>query len=238
MPRIITALFENRGTAERALQALIETGTARDRIAIIGEKHATGTEVAPSRPPAPNENVTAALRDLALPAEDTQLFEAGLRRGCALVSARVDGGDVDQAIQALEMFDPVDLDRRSEEWLRSGAGAAASARESVDVGGPLGAGLTAGSGQGNTNLESVPGMGTMADDTLGLGTADLRTSEMGLSDQGRSAIPAGGRRAEERAGAPGVNELAAPGIENPNPDLHRREMSGIGRVRRYVRGEG
>src|SRR5215210_1657892 len=75
MPRIITALFENRGAAERALQALIETGTARDRIAIIGEKHATGTEVAPSRPPAPNENVTAALRDLALPAEDTQLFE-------------------------------------------------------------------------------------------------------------------------------------------------------------------
>ena len=81
MPRIITALYEDRGAAERALQALIETGTARDRIAIIGEKHATGTEVAPSRPPAPDENVTAALRGLALPGEDTRLFEAGLRRG-------------------------------------------------------------------------------------------------------------------------------------------------------------
>ena len=135
------------------------------------------------------------------------------------------------------MFNPVDLDRRSQEWLRGGAGATASARSGVDVGEPLGAGLTAGSGQGDTNLESVPGMGTMADNTSGLGTADLRTSEMGLSDQGRSSIPAGGRRAEERAGAPGVDELAA-GVENPNPDLHRREMSGIGRVRRYVRGEG
>jgi hypothetical protein len=237
MPRIITALYEDRGAAERALQALIETGTARDRIAIIGEKHATGTEVAPSRPPAPDENVTAALRGLALPGEDMRLFEAGLRRGCALVSVRVDGGDVDRAIQTLEMFDPVDLDRRSQEWLRGGAGATASARSGVDVGEPLGAGLTAGSGQGDTNLESVPGMGTMADNTSGLGTADLRTSEMGLSDQGRSSIPAGGRRAEERAGAPGVDELAA-GVENPNPDLHRREMSGIGRVRRYVRGEG
>src|SRR5215213_5055438 len=101
MPRIITALFEDRGAAERALQALIEIGTARDRIAIIGEKHATGTEVAPSRPPAPDENVTAALRGLALPGEDTRLFEAGLRRGCALVSVRVDGGDVDRAIQTL-----------------------------------------------------------------------------------------------------------------------------------------
>ena len=161
MPRIITALYEDRGAAERALQALIETGTARDRIAIIGEKHATGTEVAPSRPPAPDENVTAALRGLALPGEDTRLFEAGLRRGCALVSVRVDGGDVDRAIQTLEMFDPVDLDRRSQEWLRGGAGATASARSGVDVGEPLGAGLTAGSGQGDTNLESVPGMGTM-----------------------------------------------------------------------------
>ena len=206
MPRIITALFEDRGAAERALQALIETGVARDRIAIVGERHATGTEVAPSRPPAPNEDVIAALHDLDLPDEDTRLFQEGLRRGCALVSARVGSDAAEQAIRVLEMFDPVDLDRRSEEWLR-GAGAA-GAREGVDVGGPLGTGLTAGSGQGNTNLESVPGMGTMADDTSTLGTADLRTSELGLSDQGRSAIPAGDRRTEERAGAPGVNELA------------------------------
>ena len=234
MPRIITALYETRAAAERALQALMETGVARDRIAIVGERHATGTEVAPSRAPASNENVVTALRDLALPREDAQLFEAGLRRGYVLVSARVEGGDIDRAVQTLEMFDPVDLDRQSAALL-GGAGSQAGAGGGVDVGGPLGAGLTAGSGQGNTNLESVPGMGTMADDTSGLGTADLRTSEKGLSDQGRSAVPAGDRRTEERAGAPGVNELAAPGIENPNPDLHRREMSGVGRVRRYVR---
>jgi len=234
MPRIITALFEDRGAAERALQALIETGTARDRIAIIGERHATGTEVAPTRPNAPNENVIAALRDLALPGEDTRMFEAGLRRGCALVSVRVDSGDIERAVQVLEMFDPVDLDRRSEEWLQGGE-ATAGGREGVDVGGPLGAGLTAGSGQGNTNLESVPGMGMMGDDTSSLGTADLRTSEMSLSDQGRSSVPAGDRRTEERAGAPGVNELATTGVGNANPDLHRREMSGVGRVRRYMR---
>lgn len=163
------------------------------------------------------------------------MFEAGLRRGCALVSVRIDSGNVEQAVRVLEMFDPVDLDRRSEEWRQGGA--TAGAREGVDVGGPLGAGLTAGSGQGNTNIESVPGMGGMSGDTSALGTADLRTSEMSLSDQGRSTVAAGDRRTEERAGAPGVNELATPGIGNPNPDLHRREMSG-GRVRRYVRDGG
>ena len=77
----------------------------------------------------------------------------------------------------------------------------------MDVGAPLGAGLTAGMGQGNTNLESMPGAGTMADDTSTLGTADLRTDEMGAGDQGRSTGAVGGRRSEERAGAPGVREL-------------------------------
>jgi hypothetical protein len=58
---------------------------------------------------------------------------------------------------------------------------------------------------------------------------------MSLSDQGRSSVPADDRRTEERAGAPGVNELATTGVGNANPDLHRREMSGVGRVRRYMR---
>jgi hypothetical protein len=48
----------------------------------------------------------------------------------------------------------------------------------------------------------------MADDTSTLGTADLRTDEMSTGDQGRSAVPVGARRSEERAGAPGVRELA------------------------------
>ena len=64
-------------------------------------------------------------------------------------------------------------------------------------------------GQGNTNLESVPGTGAMAGDTSTLGTADLRTDEMSTGDQGRSTVALGDRRSEERAGAPGVRELGA-----------------------------
>lgn len=38
MPHILAALFPDHPTAQRALQALLETGVARDRIAIIGEE--------------------------------------------------------------------------------------------------------------------------------------------------------------------------------------------------------
>src|SRR3712207_7360793 len=81
---------------------------------------------------------------------------------------------------------PADLDRRTE--AASGRTAAGAPQGGVDVGAPLGAGLTAGMGQGNTNLESMPGAGAMADDTSTLGTADLRTGEMSTGDQGRSAV--------------------------------------------------
>ena len=37
MPRIVTALFEDRAAAQRALQALMEAGVTRDRIALVGE---------------------------------------------------------------------------------------------------------------------------------------------------------------------------------------------------------
>jgi hypothetical protein len=221
MPRIVTALFETRAAAERALQALMETGVARDRIAIVGERHAASTELAPTRPSAPDENVLSALRDLALPGEDTRLFQEGLRRGCALVTVRVDQGDFGQAIQTLEMFDPVDLDRRSAEWLTSGAAAAGAG---VDVGGPLGAGLTAGAAAGLSNVSATPGMETLTQDTTALGTADLHTAEMSLSNEGLSAMATGGQRANERAGAPGVTELGAPNRE-PVPGLGARGVS-------------
>ena len=36
MPRIVAALFEDQAAAQRALQAMLGTGVARDRIAITG----------------------------------------------------------------------------------------------------------------------------------------------------------------------------------------------------------
>jgi hypothetical protein len=204
MPSTIAALFDDAGRAEEALQALITAGLTGHRTALIRpEIHAT--ELTPFRDPASGQ---AALgpEGSALPLEDRAAFEAGLRRGGAVLIADI-VRDPEEAARIVETFGPADLDGRTEA-LRHGA-AGSGAGEGVDVGAPLGAGLTAGMGLGNTNLDSLPGAGMLADDPSTLGTADLRADEMSTGNGGRSAVPTGGRRAEARAGAPGVRELRA-----------------------------
>jgi len=254
MPQIIAALFEDRARADRALQALLEAGVARDRIAIVGER--SGPEAASAegfRELSARDDTLADLHDLPLPDEDLEVFEHGLRRGRLLVTARVDRDAIGEAIRVVEMFDPLDLDRESEAWSREPDRAAG-----VDVGGALAAGLTAGMGPGTTNTAAVPGMGAMTDRTDDVGSADLRTTEgrqSGEADLGLTSTTATGhRREEERSGRPGVLDLGhgggeaslatkmAPGTGptasargNAKPDLYRRETVRIGRVRAYIR---
>ncbi len=205
MARTIAALFDDPGRAEGALQALMTAGLSGHRSALIRPKvHAS--ELTPFRDPSGAGAAAGGLLGSAVPPGDRALFEDGLRRGGSVLVVEV-LRDPEEAVRIIETFEPADLDSRAEEWREKAGGGGIG--EGVDVGAPLGAGLTAGMGQGNTNLESMPGAGMMADDTSALGTADLRTDEMSTGDQGRSAVPAGARRSEERAGAPGVNELRA-----------------------------
>jgi hypothetical protein len=250
MPHIVTALFENHAQAQRALQAMMEAGVTRDRIALIGR--APGSEVSSIsgfRELSARDDTLVQLHDLPLPDEDLREFEQGLRRGCTLLSARVERSDLDEAIHVIDMFDPLDLDRHSREWSRDEQ----RGERGVDAGAPLGAGLTGGTSGAGTNVESAPGMSAMADDPSVLGTSDRQTDEAGLADKGRSTMPTGQRRAEERAGAPGVLELGAQGDVqlaakvtpnaagtagmglNAEPDLFRRETNRSGRVRAYSR---
>lgn len=250
MPHIVTALFENHAQAQRALQAMMEAGVTRDRIALVGDGH--GSEVSSIsgfRELSARDDTLVQLHDLPLPEEDLRLFEQGVRNGCSLLSARVERSNLDEAIRVIEMFDPLDLDRHSREW----GGDEPRRGQGIDVGAPLGAGLTGGTSGAGTNVESAPGMSAMADDPSVLGTSDRQTGEAGLADQGRSTMPTGQRRAEERAGAPGVLELGAKrdaGLAarvtpnaagtagmglNAEPDLFRRETNRSGRVRAYSR---
>ncbi len=255
MPHIIAALFRDQAGAQAALQALMESGVARDRIAIVGESE--GGEVSSIsgfRELSARDDVMAELHDLPLPEEDLHVFEHGLRRGHVLMSARVDRDNMDAAMRVIDLFEPLDVDHESEGWLREPGGQAAAG---ADVGGPLAAGITAGTGPGQTNTAAVPGMGTMTDRTDDLGSADLRTAEAGQpgpSDLGLSSTTATGhRREEERAGRPGVMEMdqspdaslatkmapgtggTASGRGNAKPDLYRRDSVRMGRVRAYSR---
>jgi hypothetical protein len=251
MPRIITALFRDVSTAQSALQAMLQSGLARDRIAVIGADH--GHEVSSIsgfRELSARDDDLAALHDLNLPEDELRGFESALARGGAVISARVEAGDMEQAIQTLEMFDLVDLDDATEarRGQGGGSGGAGAGLRGADTGGPLGAGITGGALAGSSNTAAMPGVGQMAGGASDLGSADLRAGDASLDDMGRSALPASGdRRAEERAGAPGVLEMgraggapmtagtSSPGVSGGAPA--RREPRPGSRVRVYATGE-
>lgn len=239
MPRTITALFHDAAAADRALEGVIASGIARDRIAIVGEDRHPASELAPTRT-RPERPSTRQLAQLRLPPEDERLFAEGLRRGHVMVSVGVDDRDTDRCIEVLEMFDPVDLDRRSSEWLSAHGGGSGG----TGPGAPLAAGLSAGGQGGQTNTATLPGMGQLTGDGSALGTGDLRTTEakdaQGTAD---TTVPVtGDTRAENRAGAPGVGQLSAAspsgGASGGPLDSARRDTSRGGRVRTYTGGEG
>lgn len=171
-----------------------------------------------------------ALHDLNLPAEDLHIFQHGLRSGCTLIAARVDRDDMEEASRVLEMFDPVDLDSSSREWL----GADGGRDEGADLGAPLAAGITGGTQAGQTNTGSLPGMGQMAEATDDLGSADLRAGEGQPNAGAQTTTGTGARRSDERADREGVNELAAASQPSPDqPGLMQRHMNRGGRIWAY-----
>jgi hypothetical protein len=228
VPRIIAALFDDRGAAEGALQALLETGIAGHRSALLACRDARPSELAPGRALDPDHaRFSAALRELGMPERDTADFEEAVRRGGCLLTVRVEANTIDKAIAVIEAFDPVDLDRRSADWRKGtgpGMGAAAGSGAGVDVGAPLGAGVTGGAGAGTTNTAAVPGMAGMAQSTHDVGSSDLRTRDLARHDEGSSTTAMGGTRPEERAAAPGTLELR-----------YSRDPGRTGRVRAYSR---
>jgi hypothetical protein len=250
MARTIAALFDDPGRAEQALQALMTAGLSGHRSVLI-QSEAHATEMAPFRDASAGGD-RPNLHSPAIPAEDRALFEAGVRRGGCVLLAEI-AGNPDEAVRIIETFEPSDLDGRTEARRRQ-RGNAGGAASGIDVGAPLGAGLTAGMGQGDTNLESAPGMGAMAHDPSILGAADLQGDDLSRHNQGRSTVALGDLRSEERAGAPGVNELRgaaggmskaevaakmSPMFDNPTrsgdevPSQDKRATVGLGRVRSY-----
>lgn len=232
MPQMIAALFREPAQASQALQALLQTGIAQHRIVAVGNEDAREvSSISGFRTLSARDDSLEALHDLNLPDADRRLFEQGLHRGCTLIAAQVDRDNAEEAVRVLEMFNPVDLDGSSREWLGSND----SDQAGADAGAPLGAGITGGSGSGTTTTSTLPGMGLMAEGADDLGTTDLRTDEFAQSNQGSSTtIGTGARRSDERADREGVNELAVDTRPSPDqPGLMQRHMNRGGRIWAY-----
>lgn len=232
MPQMIAALFRDPAQASQALQSLLQMGIAQNRIVAVGNAGAREiSSISGFRSLSARDDSMEALHDLNLPVTDQRIFEQGLRRHLTLIAAQVDRDNAEEAVRVLEMFDPVDLDGSSREWLQESG----SNRSGADAGAPLGAGITGGSGAGTTTTSTLPGMGQMAEGADDLGTTDLRTDEFAQTNQGSSStVGTGSRRSDERADREGVNELAVDTQPDPDqPGLMQRHMNRGGRVWAY-----
>ena len=108
--RTITAMFNSRAEAERAIQALAsQPGIDRDAVHLGSGSQANE-----------QEGFLSSLKSLFVPDEDRSSYAEGMRRGGALVTAQVEETHLDGAMDVLEQHGAVDLDEREAEWRKSG----------------------------------------------------------------------------------------------------------------------
>lgn len=117
MQRTITAMFDSRAEAERAAEALRALGIGATDVRIRAAETTTTTA---STTGTEDRGILAAIADLFVPNEDRATYHEGLRRGATLVSATVEEGHLQHAMDALEAAGAVDLDAREESWRAEG----------------------------------------------------------------------------------------------------------------------
>ncbi len=89
--RTITAMFDSRAEAERAVQAVAsEVGLDRNGVHIGSGSQ--GSE---------HEGFLSSLKSLFVPVEDRHAYAEGMRRGGAVVTARVEEAYLDRAMDVL-----------------------------------------------------------------------------------------------------------------------------------------
>lgn len=116
MSRTITALFDDRDDAMAGRQRLVDARVDADNIRIHDKTELTADGYSDDS----HNGFWGSIKNAFLPDEDRHTYEEGMRRGGYLLTADVDGDDVDDAIRALEDARSVDLDERSTGWRSEG----------------------------------------------------------------------------------------------------------------------
>jgi uncharacterized protein (TIGR02271 family) len=117
MTTTITAAFDDEPTAKRAGESLAEHGIGKDKVTLLHGAKAS------------------------LPGMDAEsaAYNEALRRGGALLLARVDDLQLGTAIESLEKNGAIDLERREQDWQASGwAGGSAAAATAATAATPGG----------------------------------------------------------------------------------------------------
>jgi uncharacterized protein (TIGR02271 family) len=173
-----------------------------------------------------------------VPDEDSRAYAEGMRRGAAVVTAKVDEGSLDRAMDVMEQNGAVDLDEREAEWRQSGWTGTATAAGT-------GAVVDASSDGSRTGIAAMPGTGAAIPDgapsnppgtMLSRGVdqvAGTNTSGAHPENEARAAGMASATAARSTAGTAQGGE-AIPIVEERLTVGKRAVNRGRVRVRSYV----
>jgi uncharacterized protein (TIGR02271 family) len=153
--RTLTAMFSDRGEAERAGEMLMsELQLNRSAIRVNPTEGATDAGYDAARP-YDDKGFFGAIKDLFVPDEDRYGYAEGMRRGGVLLSAQVDEAQSSRASDILEHAGAWDLDAQEASWRKLGwtgydASAHAAARGTATT-----VGAAAANGGGNDAIKVV-----------------------------------------------------------------------------------
>lgn len=127
MKRTVSALYETRADAERALEALKQHGLAAD-----AEIH--DLEASDKQGPHGEHGVRGRMHSLFGRHKDAHAYGEGLRRGHILLTAKVDDSKETLAAEAMEAAQPLNLAEREQTWRAEGWTPPADAGPPLDPG--------------------------------------------------------------------------------------------------------
>lgn len=143
---VVTAMFDDHDSANRAVENLISAGFPRSRVGLVrNEQGSDASRYADGRE---DKGFWASMADL-FSGSDQQTYSEGLRRGGYLVSAEVAGGEEEnRASDILNAAGAIDIDERASSWRESGWQGGSGYPSS---------GSEIGSTESNAHMESIQG---------------------------------------------------------------------------------
>ena len=118
MTQTITAVYDNRADAERAVEKLVAAGISRSSTRIVaGNETASTTSYDYDRD---DKGFWASLKEMFGGDEDRSTYTESLNRGGTLLTATVEDGHVESAMDIMEEHGSVDLDERESTWRKEG----------------------------------------------------------------------------------------------------------------------
>jgi len=120
--RTITAVFDQRADALKAVEELVRAGISRSAIHVSPEKDVTvsGSTVTAYDASRDEKGFWATLADFFMPDDDRYTYAEAMNRGSILVTVTVDGPQADRAEDILEEHGTVNLAEREESWRKAG----------------------------------------------------------------------------------------------------------------------